>query len=130
MRNFLALPIVILALLSCSPRKPAAATSRLGLEGTVALPVTTPDRIVICGNASIPRLAPTDENNPRFMPFWLEHAESARGIKAGDSVRFDLRVDWASDRPVLITAIRKLSTSLTGGGAETCQDDHPPAVPR
>jgi Copper binding periplasmic protein CusF len=57
------------------------------------------------------------------MPFPLADGVSLAGVRAGDPVAFELRVDWTAETEVEITSLRKLpaGTRLVFGQA------HPPA---
>lgn len=46
--------------------------------------------------------------HPMTMPFPLAEGVSLEGIQPNDIVEFQLHVDWESDLPVQITAIREL----------------------
>lgn len=65
--------------------------------------------------------------DPMTMPFPVAEEVSLEGIATGDVVEFDLHVDWQSEDPVRVTAIRELpqGTRLEFRAAEPDQhDDH------
>ena len=95
-----------------------------GMEAVVAAPVYSSNRMVLCASPGVPDLR-VHEKNPRFMPLWLRAPEQASGIKAGDVVGFDLRVDWNDQRPVLVTAIKKLRDGKPGAELMGCEDVEP-----
>jgi len=59
-------------------------------------------------------LGPKGEDEPKnsanlaLMPFWLDPKVNKNGLQAGDNIEFDLQTDWDTEKPVLITAIKKL----------------------
>ena len=42
------------------------------------------------------------------MPFPVDSEVDLAGLSVGDTVSFELRVEWAADRPVAVTAMEKL----------------------
>jgi len=111
----LALPIALL-MNECAraPEHGMIPSGPRNLQGRgtiVTMPTDLEPRIAIC-HAAIPNLGPEgrpEPSDPALMPFWLkDNAVLPAGLHPGDAVQFDLTVDWNLDRPVLITALRKL----------------------
>jgi len=112
--------IFALAPVSCTRKRPETTAGAAhedkkpypAQRGVIAsLPSGKDPRIVVC--AAIKEVGPNGENepsypNPALMPFWLGENAKTAGLKEGDRIQFDLVTYWDTEKPVLITAIKKL----------------------